>query len=154
MTWTRISTAEQAADFLESVNDFHDGCLREAHVWTEHYVGPELSMGIGLGWDTRARLLIQRQFRGLSAVELLFEEVRHLNVAPSPPDYEDIIFDAALLVRDGVIYWAAAADWSPDHPERDQTTWISGGKLSWRDASEWMGDTLRYGPTGPAAPAA
>ena len=55
MTWTRIDTAEQAARFLEHVGSFHDSCLHEAHILSEHFVGLDLRMGFGSGWETRRR---------------------------------------------------------------------------------------------------
>ena len=96
--------------------------------------------------DTHVRLLIQRQFSAPSAIELLFDEVMGLNVAPSPDNYDSIIFEATLLLKEGVFYWADVGDWLPDQEDIIHTTWIAAQKLKWRDASEWMGGELRYGP--------
>jgi hypothetical protein len=95
--------------------------------------------------DTRVRLLIQRQFRAPSAIELLFEHVVAFHLQPSPDNYDSIIFGAAMLCRDDTFYWAEDADWSPESSRRDDASWIAAKKLSWRDASEWMGSELRYG---------
>jgi hypothetical protein len=67
------------------------------------------------------------------------------HLQPSPENYDSIIFGVAMLCRDGTFYWAEDADWSPESPERDETSWIAAKKLSWRDASEWMGPDLHYG---------
>lgn len=152
MTWNAIATPEEASSFLALVADLHDGCLREAHLWTEHAVADDLAMRVGSGWDTRVRLLLQRQRRPLSAVELLFQEVRKLVVTASPPGYESIIVSATLLVREEGIFWADRAGWSPDSADRDLATWVWAGRLCWRDASDWMGSALRYGETAPNRP--
>jgi hypothetical protein len=151
--WHAITTPDEAAAFLALVGDFHDGCLREAHLWTEHSVADDLSMGIGLGWDTRVRLLVQRQFRPLSAVELYFQGVRRFQLAASPPDYESIIFAATLTVAEEGVFWADRSGWSYEDTNRDEATWIWAGQLHWRDASEWMGAQLRYGAGSPGLPA-
>jgi hypothetical protein len=109
---------------MRTFGDFHDGCLREAHIWTESFVDTEMRMSVASDLETRVRLLIQRQWRDPSAIELLFEEVTALHLRPSPQDY----------------------DWSLDSPKRDEVTWIAAKKLSWRDVSAWMGPNLHYGP--------
>ena len=95
---------------------------------------------------TRVRLLIQRQFAPLSAIELLLEGVTRFNLVPAPENHENIIYEAALLVRDGLVYWADWGGWDPNLGERDEYTWIASRVAKWRDATEWLGDTLRYGP--------
>ena len=82
-------------------------------------------------------------------MELVFEEVTRLTVVPSPENYGSEIFEATLLVDDGLIYFADVADWSPKSDDQD-ATWISAKKLKWRDASDWMGEELRYDVPRPA----
>lgn len=146
MSWTVVANRSDVDALLTAFGSFHDACLRECHVWTGHWVGDDLAMAINTEWDTRAMLLVQRQARPVSAVELFFEEVRHFHLAPSPPNYASEIFSALLLIRDDGIYWADRDDWSPDEPYAVDCTWIHAGKLRWRDAPEWMGRKLRYGP--------
>ena len=153
MEWQEIRTAAQAAAFMTRVNDFHDGCLREAHVWTGHWVGDDLAMAVDSGLDTHVRLLVQRQYRPLSAVELVFDEVTRFHVRPSLPDHDGIIYEATLHVAAGQVYWADQAGWTPEAEDRDDATWVAGRRLRWRDASGWMGPQLRYGPPDATAPA-
>jgi len=146
MSWQPIITQHEADAFMHLVGDFHDGCVRETHLWTEHYVADDLAMGVGVGADARMRVLLQRQFRPFSAIELLFEEVVHINWASSPDNCMSIITEATLLVREDAIYWVDSAPWIPDQPDSNTSTWISARRLCWRDASDWMGKQLRYGP--------
>jgi hypothetical protein len=131
---------------MANFGGFHDSCLREAHVWSEHYVHPDLKMHCSGNLDTRVRLLIQRQFKNPSAVELLFEQVTAFHLQPSAENYDSIIFEATMLHIGDTFYWADSGNWLPTSATRDSATWIAGRKMSWRDASNWMGKQLRYGP--------
>jgi hypothetical protein len=143
--WNPITSQADIERLLNLFGGFHDSCLREAHVWTEHYVDSDLSMNCPGNLDTRVRLLIQRQFKEPSAIELLFEQVITFHVLPSAENYASIIFNAAILREDEIFYWADRNDWMPKNSNRYDATWVAAKKLSWRDASNWMGKQLRYG---------
>ena len=141
MSWQELQTASDLENLMWMFGNFHDGCVREIHVATGHHVDQNLSMTVD--WRTTVHMLIQRQFVNPSAIELRFEEVVGLSVSPPSPNSGAVIFDAALLLRDGMFYWADDGRWTPDG-DRDDTTWVAARKLYWRDASEWMGPELRY----------
>lgn len=127
---------------MDFFGNFHDACVREIHAATGHYVAENLSMTVD--WRTTVHMLVQRQHRNPSAIELRFTELVGLKVSPPSPNYEAIIFSAAFFLRDGILYWAENASWSPESADRDQWTWIAARHGWWRDASEWMGPDLRY----------
>ncbi|MGD0364328.1 MAG: hypothetical protein ABSC93_25910 [Bryobacteraceae bacterium] len=145
MAWNHLVSEADVDHLLHDFGGFHDGCLREAHVWTGHWVAEDLHMHCTGELDTRVRLLIQRQFSAPSAIELLFEEVTTFHLQPSPRNYDSIIFGATMLLDGDTFYWADLGGWSPAASERDHATWIAAKKVSWRDASDWMGPDLRYG---------
>lgn len=145
MNWKNIKTQSDADALMELFGDFHDGCIREAHIWTDHWVAENLSMMCPGNLDNRIRFLIQRQFKNPAAIELLFDEVTRFNLVPTPDNYDAIIDNATLLVRDETIYWSPDFNWSPDSPTRDDRTWISAKKLCWREV-DWLGKELHYGP--------
>ena len=144
MTWKEITTQADADALMELFGGFHDACLREAHLWTDHWVSTDLSMSCPGKLDNRIRFLIQRQFKAPSAIELLFEEVTRFNLVPSPENYDSIIFAASLLVHNGVIFWSPEGNWKPDGPRRDESTWVSAKQLRWREVP-WLGQKLHYG---------
>lgn len=142
--WEVVRTQLDIEALMDRFGGFHDSCLREAHLWTGHYVDPDLMMACPGSLDTSIRMLFQRQYRNPSAIEMLFEEVTGLHLAPAPENQDNIIFDAALeLQPDGTVYWS---EWVGGPKCSSEQTWITARKLSWRDASEWMGRELRYGP--------
>ncbi|MEE8106718.1 MAG: hypothetical protein V3T86_14390 [Planctomycetota bacterium] len=142
MTWHQIHQQEHA-DALMRVFSFCDACLREVHLWTGHWVSKDLSMSCDS--ENRIRLLVQRQCRNPSAIEMLFEEVTRFNLVPPLLSQDSIIDGAVLLVREGTVYWSPDDEWSPDLAARDESTWLSAKKLRWREV-DWLGEQLRYGP--------
>lgn len=145
MGWSEIRTQADADALMKTFGGFHDGCIHEAHLWTGHWVGSDLSMACPANLDNCIRFLVQRQFRDPAAIELLFEEVTRFHLVPTPENYCTIIFGATLLVRDGSIYWSPEPNWAVEASDRDESTWISARKLRWRPV-DWLGETLRYGP--------
>src|SRR5258706_13915877 len=100
MIWNHLASKTEVDNLLKVFGGFHGGCLREAHVWTEHWVASDLRMRCTGELDTRVRLLIQRQFSAPSAIELLFEQVTAFHLQPSPDNYDSIIFDATMLLEE------------------------------------------------------
>lgn len=144
--WQRVETEADVERLLATFGEFHDACLREVHLWTETFVREDLTLVLHSHLDTHLRVLFQRQWRNPSAIELWFDQVVDFHLTPSAENLDKSIVDAALLVRDGIIYWADSYDWRPDHEDRDALTWFAARQLRWRDASPWMGELLRYGP--------
>ena len=144
MKWEQIKTQADADSLMDVFGNFHDSCIREAHLWTEHWVSPELSMSCPGHLDNRIRFLIQRQFNNPSAIELCFEYVTRFNLVPSPENFDSSISSATLLVQDGSVFWSPEGDWRPEKSSRDEFTWVSARALRWR-VVDWLGEELRYG---------
>ncbi len=143
--WTEVTDSDDVEVLLSTFGGFHDSCIKELHMWTGHFVDPDLSMRTSGDLDCNVRILCQRQWENPSAVELWFEEVTELHVSPSPLNYDSIILEATLEVNNGSIYWADDGDWSPGGDGNEKVTWIASRKLRWRDVSSWMGAAMRYG---------
>ncbi|MCK6448329.1 MAG: hypothetical protein L6Q99_18225 [Planctomycetes bacterium] len=110
----------------------------------------DLTMNFERGPDTHARVLVQRQAAPLSAIELGFVSVVRLNVVPPPDGHDQIIFDATLRRIDDAWLWLPESDWDRISVADDACTWVSARRLFWRDASDWLGKTLRYGSSDPS----
>lgn len=140
--WHEITSHNGIAELMEMFGQFHDGCIRELHIVTGHSVDESLSMTCD--WPTTIHMLVQRQKRSPSALELRFEEVAELRIRPPQPGYESIIFAAFFVLRDEVFYWADDGRWSLESREPKDASWIAARRVWWRDASAWMGHELRY----------
>jgi hypothetical protein len=138
--WQALRNSADVAALMTLCGHFHDACIREIHVATGHYVDESLSMTVD--WKTTIHMLVQRQFRPFPAIELRFEEVVGMGFCAPQPDCDAVIFAAAFFVRDGIFYWADSGLWTPESAR--ENTWVAARKVSWRDASEWLGPDLHY----------
>lgn len=149
--WHEIRCQADADALLHTFGGFHDGCIREAHIWTQHWVGTDLHMACSPALDTNIRLHIQRQFEDPSAIELLFEKVTRINFVPTPENYDSIIFEASLVVTDEGVFWSPDGC-GPESPNKKDMTWVTSERLRWRPVDHWLGEPLRYGPDQEARP--
>ncbi|CAG9612661.1 hypothetical protein BACCIP111899_01838 [Bacillus rhizoplanae] len=145
MKWNEIEGTEDIEAFLKTFGYFHDSCLKELYMWTESYVGEELSMAVPTELDTNVRILFQRQFDNPSAIELVFEGVTQFHIIPSSANYDSIIYDATLLLQDDTFYWANTYGWKLEDDNSKDVSWIAAKNVKWRDVSSWMGEQMRYG---------
>lgn len=143
MEWRQVRNADDIEKVMKVFGYFHDSCLKELHMWSEHFVDNKLSMNVSSGLDHRVRILFQRQARNPSAIELMFEQVTEMHILPSPENYDSIICSASFIFEEGLFYWAADSSWKPENMEK-KVSWISSKAVKWRDVSDWMGGELRY----------
>ncbi len=136
--WVEIANEADIERLLSAFGGFHDSCIREIYYWTAQFVDAELSMHCQP--DTHVRVLIQRQWKDPTAVELTFGEVTGFGISPPRRGYSlDIEGMWITKSEEGFL-------WSESPPEETPSgTWIAARTLWWRDASDWMGDTIRYG---------
>ena len=145
MDWHSVASEEDVARLDGLFGGFHDACLREIHVWTDHYVTNELKMNVVGGLDTSVRLLFQRQVRNPAAIELQFHELTRLGLTPTGENYDSIILGAQLSVI-GQGHFMLHIDMRAPSSINDLKSElvVAGRKLAWREV-EWMGSELRYG---------
>ena len=142
--WIRLSSQRESDTFLNTFGGFHDGCFREAHMWTGEYVYRDLSMKVPGRLNTNVRMLFQRQWNNPSAIEMLFEQGVTFHVYPTRENEDPAIYCATLILEGELFYWASHESWAPTNDDRDKATWIAAKRIWWRDASDWMGENLRY----------
>lgn len=141
MDWKEINSENDIDDLFTTFGGFHDGVLREMHLWNDYYVDEDLSMNSGDGM-LNAKVLFQRQWEKPSAIEMLFLGIYKINIISTPPNYWYMIFDATLIYKDGLYYWAEVGDWDIGD---NSVTWISSKNIRWRSVDGWLGSKLRYG---------
>jgi hypothetical protein len=139
-SWQALQNPSQLAELMHLFGNFHDSCVREIHAVTGHYVHENLSMTAN--WRTTVHMLIQRQYRPLSAIELRFEELVGMRLAAPSRGCENTIINASFFIRDDIVYWADTSSWGPE--SSSESTWVAAREVYWRDVSEWLGPGLRY----------
>src|SRR4029078_2351127 len=88
-----VTTLSQLEEFLAKVGKFHDGVVKEVHWINGDHVDEELSMRPYQ--PAHARVLVQRQFKDPSAVELRFYDLGWMRL-----DARDFVFDSAAKTQD------------------------------------------------------
>ena len=143
MHWIEVNTEKDMKKLLEVFGGFHDGCLREMHLWNSYFIDEDLCMGSGEG-NLNAKVIFQRQLESPSAIEVYFTQVQRMNIVSTPSNYWYSIFEATLSYKDGLYYWSDEDNFNIDSPT-NEAMWISSKGIKWRNRSEWMGEELRYG---------
>lgn len=98
--WRQVTSRKDAGELNSTFGRFHDSCVREAHLWTAHFVNDELSMAVSGGLDSQLRIIVQRQFRDPASIELWFSEVVRFNWIPTADNYDSIIHSAEIRITE------------------------------------------------------
>lgn len=106
MEWKKLQNTDDVENMLKIFGYFHNSCLKELHMWNEHFVDDDLSMSVSGYLDHKVRILFQRQARNPSSIELMFEQATQMHVLPGPENYDSIIHKATFLFQSGLFYWA------------------------------------------------
>jgi len=136
--WTEIKDNSEIDNLLKLYGFFHDSCLRDIYITTREFVDEKLAMH----FDNKltATLLFQRQFGPNSVLELRFDNIEQFNFRPFDETENAVIYDASLMMVNGLFYWADFADWKIGD---NDSIWISGQKLFWRLRPELIGNIKR-----------
>ena len=102
--WQEITTEDALKQFMDSVYDFHDSCLKELKYLSGAYVKDDLAM-YPVNDRRILRVIIQRQFKDNPMLELEFGGLKFLNLVPVREQYTCEIHGSAMFFRDGLIYW-------------------------------------------------
>jgi hypothetical protein len=147
MDWFEINNKDDAQNLLIKFGGFHDGCLKELKYISGEYVYKELSM-MAVNSLRKLSIIFQRQWENPSAIEMIFEGLVRINLVPSIPNNDGIIYDAYFDVVDNLIYWAETNEFNiseiDSNPYYRQITWIIAEKARWRIANEYIGDEEVY----------
>ena len=138
--WNIIGNQKDADEFMKSVFGFHDSCLKEFSYLSGAYVKDDLSM-VPLNSIRALKIIIQRQFKENSMIELKFEGVRKLVLNPDDENYTCEILDSELVFKDGLIWWT---DGSVENDEIPKTFLVCSDGLKWRAIEGYMGEDEFY----------
>jgi len=127
MNWSTVDDLDTLNDFLSTFS-FHDAVIKEVHWINGSFVSEGLSMAFAE--EASVRMLVQRQWSNPSAIEILFDGVTDLTL-----DSTNFIYDASPSATDDT------------HLELILSgSCIAFKSLRWRDASDWMGESIHFGP--------
>lgn len=136
--WNEITTEKELNSFLDVVCYFHDSCLKEIKYISGAYVDEKLSMS-AVNNQRILNMIVQRQFKNPSVVEMQFVGLKYLKLFPSDENYTCEILDATMILKEDCIYWCDCGGLSEKDIEGYTGTTICASKVRWRPADEYIG---------------
>ena len=112
---------------MEQVSGFHDSVLKELNYISGAYVNNDKSM-YPMADLRKVTMCFESQW--CQSIEMIFEGVTALNLRPSGDNYDSIIFDASLYLKDASIFFSDCYLEQIDKPY--EGTWITAYSLRWR----------------------
>ncbi len=143
MEWHKIFNQNDINDFMNKFGYFHDGCIKEVHYISGAYVSEDLSM-MPINDKRILKVVFQRQWKDLSAIEIEFSGLIHFNLKPVDKNYTCEIFEAYMQCINEVIYWADDSEWDINAEDKNEYTWVAARYVQWREANDYLGDKIIY----------
>lgn len=141
--WEIISTNDEILNFMEKVCYFHDSCIKEISYLSGAYVSDNLSM-FPINNRRVLRVVIQRQHKRDSMIEMEFQGLKGLKLFPVDESYTCEILDSTMIMKDENIYWCDCDDISESELDDYTGTLICASKLRWRSIENHMGEKEFY----------
>lgn len=141
--WETIRTSDEILRFMEKMCYFHDSCIKEMHYISGAYVGEGFEM-YPLNDRRVLRVVIQRQCAKNAMIEMEFQGLKCLKLAPADEDYTCEILDSTMIIKDGNIYWCDCGDLSEADLGAYEGTLICAAGFRWRSIENHMGEKEFY----------
>jgi len=141
--WNEIKSQDDIDSFLEMYGWFHDGCIKELKYTSGAFVSKNLSMR-PFDHDHVLRIVFQRQYRDPSVIEMEFMRIKRLHLVPADLNYDCIIMDTTMLMKDNYIYWCDEGNISENEIDDYGGTLIFAERVRWRTAEEFIGSDEVY----------
>lgn len=122
---------------------FHDSCIKEIHYISGAFVNENFSM-YPLNDRRILRVVIQRQIKIDSMIEMEFQGLKHLKLFPADENYTCEIVDSTMIMKDGNIYWCDSSNLAESDLDDYTGTLICASKLRWRSIENHMGKNQFY----------
>lgn len=141
--WNEINDNSDIIKFMDTICSFHDSCIKEIKYLSGAYVDEELSM-YPVNDIKVLKVIIQRQFKDNSMIEMEFEGLKQLQLIPCNDKYTCEILDSTMLLKDNYIYWCDCGGISEMDLDNYKGTIICALKLRWRSIDNCMGKKEFY----------
>ena len=140
--WNEIITQSDIDNLMKKYGHFHDSCVKEMKYLSGAFVDPDLSM-YALSDKRILKILIQRQYREPTTIELEFSGLIKLSLPPYGDGLSSELFEAVMFIEDEIIYWGDSY-WFTDKRSEYDGTWVSAKKARWRIADQYIGNEEVY----------
>lgn len=141
--WNEVVDENDLKCFMNWIGSFHDSCIKELRYISGAYVDEGLSM-YPLNDKRILDVIIQRQFKDISMIEMQFIGLKCLKLYPTDEKNTCEIIDSAMFIKDDSIYWCDCGEISENDLEEYEGTLICASKLRWRSIDNSMGPKVFF----------
>lgn len=141
--WKEISDQKSLDCFMETMDYFHDCCVKEILYSSGAYVDSSLAMH-PINDQRNLKMIIQRQFPDCSMIEMEFAKLNYLKLFPIGENYTCEILGATIILKDNSITWYDVGDLTEEALESFNGTVVSASSLRWREIVGHMGNDNCY----------
>lgn len=141
--WNEIANEKDLNSFMDTVDGFHDSCLKELKYISGAYVNEKLMM-LPVNKQRILSMIIQRQFENPSVIEMQFVGLKYLKLFPNDENDTCEILDATMILKEDCIYWCDCGGLSVKDIESYTGTTICASKVRWRAVDEYIGPNEIY----------
>lgn len=143
MDYIEIKQNSDIEKLMEEFGWFHDSCIKELLYYSGGYVNEDGAM-YPFNSIRCVKIIFQSQNANTRVIEMKFEKIQRLNLAPRDEEYDCIIYEAFLKKINGLFYWSEWEIFKEEDLEKDDGTWISAQKVSWRPLNNAFGNKEIY----------
>lgn len=102
--WNDIRDEKTLEEFMESMDFFHDSCMKEMKYVSGAYVEEDLGM-YPVNDRRILNVIIQRQYEENSMIEMEFSGMKYLQLKPVVEEWTGEINDATMILKEDRVYW-------------------------------------------------
>lgn len=143
MEYIEIKYDSDIEKLMEEFGWFHDSCIKELKYYSGGYVDEDGDM-YPFNSKRCVKIIFQSQNAHIRVIEMKFEKIQKLNLRPRYEEYDCIIYNASLKKINNLFYWSEWENFKEEDLKKEDGTWISAQKVSWRPLNNTFGDKEIY----------
>ena len=147
MEWHRLKSQSDIDELMEAFGHFKDSVITEMAYVSGAFIHQGLLM-YPVNAKRRLRVIFQRQDKKLPSVEIVFDEIKYLNLAPTGTNNFAQIEKVHFSYEGNRLYWAETSDFSVSKIGKDVSymrfTWIAAKRAQWRVLENNLGSNQVY----------
>ena len=143
MEYIKINSDKDIEILMNKFNGFHDSCLKELRYYSGSYVDNDGGM-YQFNSIRCITIIFQSQNADIRAIEMKFEKIEKLNLFPQNEEYDSIIYGASIKKIDNIFYWSEWENFRFEDLDKEEGTWLSAQKISWRPLENALGEKRIY----------
>ena len=140
--WNKINNENDIKLFMNFVYCFHDSCVKEIKYSSGAYVDNDYSM-VPVNNARKLSVIIQSQYEEVKTIEMMFEGLNHLYLAPYDENFTCEIMNSVLLFKDDNICWIDDDSFNNDYTNYNGII-VSAKSLFWRVVHNAMGPNEHF----------